>query len=82
MNQEKSFRIYFVSALLTLSKARHKNDPTNYRGLGARTGPAERGRLFELFLAYSKGTKSRIDITMANKAIKRYHAKLDLKDTE
>lgn len=57
-----------------LAKGRHKSDPENYRGLGYRTDPKERGRFVELFyLQAEKGdgiTKSLIDA-----AIKRYHAK-------
>lgn len=58
-----------------LSKAKHKSDPENYRGLGTRTDAKDRGRLAELFfLQADKGggiTKSLIDV-----AIKKYHAKL------
>jgi hypothetical protein len=32
-----------------LSRARHRTDPDNYRGLGFRTDPKERGRMVELF---------------------------------
>jgi hypothetical protein len=32
-----------------LAKGRHKTDPENYRGLGYRTDPKERGRFVELF---------------------------------
>jgi len=57
-----------------LAKWRHKSDPENYRGLGYRTDPKERGRFVELFyLQADKGegiTKNLIDV-----AIKRYHAK-------
>lgn len=57
-----------------LAKGRHKSDPENYRGLGYRTDPKERGRFVELFfLQAEKGegiTKNLIDA-----AIKRYHAK-------
>jgi hypothetical protein len=57
-----------------LAKGRHKTDPANYRGLGARTDPQERGRFVELFYLQAedgKGiTKSTIDI-----AIKGYHVK-------
>lgn len=58
-----------------LSGGRHWTDPPNYRGLGYRTDPQERGRFVELFFDQAedgKGiTKSAIDI-----AIKKYNAKL------
>ncbi len=58
-----------------LAKARHKTDPDNYRGLGYRTDPRERGRMVEVFyLQAEKGegiAKAMIDL-----AIKKYHAKL------
>ncbi len=57
-----------------LATGKHWTDPTNYRGLGYRTDPQERGRFVELFFIQAedgKGiTKSSIDI-----AIKQYHAK-------
>lgn len=57
-----------------LAKGRHKTDAQNYRGLGYRTDPRERGRFVELFFHQSedgKGiTPSAIDI-----AIKQYHVK-------
>jgi hypothetical protein len=57
-----------------LAKGRHKTDAQNYRGLGYRTDPRERGRFVELFFLQSedgKGiTSSAIDI-----AIKQYHVK-------
>ncbi len=59
---------------LALSKARHKTDPDNYRGLGTRTDAKERGRLAELFFLQAekagKITKQMIDV-----AIKKYHMK-------
>lgn len=65
-----------------LAKGRHKTDAQNYRGLGYRTDPRERGRFVELFFLQSedgKGiTPSSIDI-----AIKQYHVKqgqLDVMD--
>jgi hypothetical protein len=60
------------AAALTLG--RHKSDPSNYRGLGYRTDPRERGRFVELFFFQAeKGT----GITPANikVAIAEYHAK-------
>jgi len=57
-----------------LAKGRHKTDADNYRGLGYRTDPRERGRFVELFSLQAeqgKGvTPSTIDI-----AIKQYHVK-------
>jgi hypothetical protein len=67
-----------------LASGRHWSDATNYRGLGYRTDPQERGRFAELFFIQAddgKGiTKSSIDI-----AIKKYHAKqgqLEVKEAE
>lgn len=57
-----------------LTQGRHKSDAPNYRGLGYRTDPKERGRFVELFFFQSeKGT----GITPANikVAIAEYHAK-------
>jgi len=57
-----------------LAAGKHKSDPENYRGLGYRTDPRERGRFVELFyLQAEQGggiTPSVIDI-----AIKQYHVK-------
>lgn len=57
-----------------LAKGRHKTDADNYRGLGYRTDPRERGRFVELFNLQAEDgsgiTPSSIDI-----AIKQYHAK-------
>jgi len=57
-----------------LAKGRHKTDPDNYRGLGNRMDPKERGRFVELFhLQSEKGegiTKASVDL-----AIKKFHAK-------
>lgn len=67
-----------------LAKGRHKTDPENYRGLGYRTDPKERGRFVELFyLQAEKGTGiagAAIDL-----AIKKFHAKqaaLEVKEAE
>jgi hypothetical protein len=67
-----------------LATGRHYTDPPNYRGLGYRYDPQERGRFVELFFIQAddgKGiTKSSIDI-----AIKKYHAKrgqLDVLEAE
>ncbi|CAN1519314.1 hypothetical protein MCEMIH16_01046 [Caulobacteraceae bacterium] len=57
-----------------LAAGRHKTDPQQYRGLGYRTDPKERGRLVELFfLQAEKGEgigKANIEL-----AVKKYHAK-------
>ena len=57
-----------------LAKARHKTDPDNYRGLGNRMDPKERGRFVELFyLQAEKGdgiTKASVEL-----AIRKFHAK-------
>jgi hypothetical protein len=59
---------------VALAHGRHKSDAPNYRGLGYRTDPRERGRFVELFYLQAedgKGiTASSIDI-----AIKQYHVK-------
>ena len=59
---------------VALAQGRHKSDAQNYRGLGYRTDPRERGRFVELFYLQAedgKGiTPSAIDI-----AIKQYHVK-------
>ena len=67
-----------------LAGGRHYTDPQNYRGLGYRTDPQERGRLVELFFLQAESgkgiTKSSVDI-----AIKKYHAKqgqLEVKEAE
>lgn len=67
-----------------LAKGRHKTDAQNYRGLGYRTDPRERGRFVELFFLQSEDGKgiapSAIDI-----AIKQYHVKqgqLDVLDAK
>ena len=57
-----------------LAKGRHRTDPENYRGLGYRTDPKERGRFVELFFVQAESgsgvTKSTVDL-----AIAQYHAK-------
>ena len=64
-----------------LTSGKHKTDPENYRGLGYRTGPKERGRFVELFyLNTERGegiTKSLVDL-----AIKKYHAKQALLEVQ
>ncbi len=60
-----------------LSQARLKGvDPDTYRGLGARTGPAELGRMLEVFIVMAeKAKQKRITKDLANAAIKSYQAK-------
>ena len=67
-----------------LALGKHWTDSPNYRGLGYRTDPQERGRFVELFFIQAedgKGiTKQSIDI-----AIKKFHAKqgqLEVKEAE
>ncbi len=57
-----------------LAKARHGTDPDNYRGLGYRTDPQERGRMVELFwIQAEKG--GGITSKMVEVALEAYHAK-------
>ncbi len=67
-----------------LASGRHWSDANNYRGLGYRTDPQERGRFAGLFFIQAEDgrgiTKSSIDI-----AIKKYHAKqgqLEVREAE
>lgn len=60
-----------------LVKGRHVTDPDQYRGLGYRTDPKERGRFVELFwLQAEKG--GGLTEKMVNAAIAAYHAKAAL----
>jgi hypothetical protein len=57
-----------------LAKAKHGTDPDNYRGLGYRTDPQERGRMVELFwIQAEKG--GGINSKMVEVALEAYHAK-------
>jgi hypothetical protein len=57
-----------------LAKAKHGTDPDNYRGLGYRTDPQERGRMVELFwIQAEKG--GGITQKMVEVALEAYHAK-------
>lgn len=60
-----------------LSEARLKGiDPDTYRGLGARIGPDELGRMLEVFLVLvEKATEKKISKNLANAAIQSYEAK-------
>lgn len=57
-----------------LAKAKHGTDPDNYRGLGYRTDPQERGRMVELFWIQS-GIGGGITAKMVEVALEAYHAK-------
>lgn len=60
-----------------LSEARLKGiDPDTYRGLGARTGPDELGRMLEVFVVLVERAKEKkISAKLANGAIQSYEAK-------
>lgn len=60
-----------------LSQARHQGtDPDTYRGLGARSTPAELGRMLEVFLVLAtKASKKKVTKELANAAIQSYEAK-------
>jgi hypothetical protein len=67
-----------------LAKGKHKTDPDNYRGLGYRTDPKERGRFVELFYLQAEKGEG-IVASLVDLAIKKYHAKhalLDVKEAE
>lgn len=57
-----------------LAKGHHKTDPDNYRGLGSRTDPKERGRFTELFFYLAEKAKP-ISKQAVDVAIAKYHAK-------
>ncbi len=57
-----------------LANGRHKTDATNYRGLGYRTDPRERGRFVELF-SYQAEQGGGITPSVVDIAIKQYHVK-------
>jgi hypothetical protein len=64
-----------------LVKGKHVTDPEQYRGLGYRTDPKERGRFVELFhLQAEKG--SGFSDKMISAAIAAYHAKSALLDAK
>ncbi len=57
-----------------LAKARHSTDAENYRGLGYRTDPQERGRMVELFwIQAEKG--GGLTAKMVEVALEAFHAK-------
>ena len=57
-----------------LAKGRHKTDAENYRGLGYRTDPKERGRFVELFWALAEKGEG-IAPNLIVVAMAKYHAK-------
>jgi hypothetical protein len=58
-----------------LATGKHEpTDPDNYRGLGSRTDPQERGRFAELFFMQAEEGKG-INKRWVDSAIKQYHAK-------
>ena len=57
-----------------LANGRHKTDAQNYRGLGYRTDPQERGRFVELFYLQAEDGKG-ITPAAVDIAIKQYHVK-------
>jgi len=64
-----------------LARGRHKTDPENYRGLGARTDVKDRGRLCELFFLQTEKGEG-ITSALVDAAIKKYHAKLAMLEAE
>lgn len=58
-----------------MTKAKHKSDPENYRGLGTRADMKERGRLVELFFAQTEKGEG-INFSLADYAVKNYHMKI------
>ncbi len=68
---------------LAMQKAKHKDlDSDSYRGLGTRSDDKERGRLLQLFLAYSLSPKPKITEPMCNSAIEIFHSNLSRKKAE
>lgn len=58
-----------------LATAKHSpTDPENYRGLGSRTDPQERGRFAELFFIQAEEGKG-VNKHWVDTAVKQYHAK-------
>jgi hypothetical protein len=67
-----------------MADGRHKSDPENYRGLGTRSNPKERGRCVELFYLQAEKDKG-ITENIVDVAIKRYHIKqssIELREAE
>jgi hypothetical protein len=62
---------------LAMAQSKHKSDLETYRGLGTRNDEKERGRLLQLFLAYSKSPKPKITKEMCNTAIDIFHSNED-----
>lgn len=57
-----------------MAKGRHKSDPANYRGLGTRNDPKERGRCVELFYLQAESGRG-ITNPLIDAAIKRHYTK-------
>ncbi len=57
-----------------MAKGRHKSDPANYRGLGTRNDPKERGRCVELVYLQSESGRG-ITNALIDAAIKRHFTK-------
>ena len=57
-----------------MAKGRHKSDPKNYRGLGTRSDPKERGRCVELFYLQAESGRG-ITGAVVDAAIKSHFAK-------
>lgn len=57
-----------------MAKGRHKSDPSNYRGLGTRNDPKERGRCVELFYLQAESGRG-ITGAVIDAAIKSHYAK-------
>jgi hypothetical protein len=64
-----------------LAKGRHRSDPANYRGLGYRTDPKERGRLVELFYLQAEGGGG-ITPKLIEEAIAKFVVKQAVLDVE
>ncbi len=56
---------------IELSNFKHDQDPSTYRGLGARSDVKEGQRIAQVFLARSLAQNSPIDKTLLNKAVSR-----------
>lgn len=64
-----------------LAKGRHKSDGNNYRGLGYRTDPRERGSMVELFAILAEDGKS-VSSTSVQAAIYAWFAKQALLESK
>jgi hypothetical protein len=59
----------------SLARGRFKSDAANYRGLGNRTDPRERGRLVELFYLQAESGLG-ISFSVIQNAIRKYEMKV------